>query len=354
MSDAPPPSQATPRAHVSTQGTGLSSGGLSKLGRPARGFMAADAIAIVLTMVWLLGVGIYFLAFRPQGQDGTQLGFAVSAIAIGMPIVLIWLGAMVTKTARIMRDEAERLQHALDALRNAYVSQGQTAATTRPAMEQKLDEIVARQKQAEKALADFASSVDTTVPQAAAEQPALAQPAAIEASVQPSLALGSAPQEAQQALTIADFIGALDFPENEDDVEGFRQLRRALSDPNSSSLIRASQDVLTLLSQDGIYMDDLTPDRSRPTLWRQFAEGQRGIEVSGIGGIHDRSALALAAGRMRSDPVFRDAVHHFLRQFDRTLSKFSQVATDQDITRFADTRTSRAFMLLARVAGTFD
>ena len=131
-------------------------------------------------------------------------------------------------------------------------------------------------------------------------------------------------------------------------------MRRALQDPSTKKLIRASQDALTLLSQDGIYMDDLRPDRARPEIWRRFAKGERGKAVAALGGIRDRAALALSAGRMKQDPVFRDVVHHFLRQFDRTLEDFEQNATDEEIAQMSETRTARAFMLLGRVAGTFD
>ena len=73
-----------------------------------------------------------------------------------------------------------------------------------------------------------------------------------------------------------------------------------------------------------------------------------------LGGIRDRSSLALTAGRMRSDTIFRDAAHHFLRQFDRCFQTFERAATDQDIADLADTRTARAFMLFGRVTGVFD
>jgi hypothetical protein len=96
-------------------------------------------------------------------------------------------------------------------------------------------------------------------------------------------------------------------------------------------LIRAAQDVLTLLSQDGIYMDDLKPDLSRPDLWRRFAAGERGRSIAGLGGIRDRTSLALAAGRMKADPVFRDAAHHFLRSFDRTVAAFEANASDAEL-----------------------
>lgn len=328
---------------------------LGSYARPQRGMMAADVIALALTALWLIGVVAYFMVLRPPAEEGTQAGYVLSVLAIFLPIVLIWIGATVVKTSRIMREESARLQDALDAMRTAYLAQNQSQATgVKPAVEQKLDEIVARQKQTEHAIATFATTRQAQIPAARAEQPALVQPGLPEGDSQPALALGTPPQSLAAALSVDDFIGALNFPENENDAKGFNQLRRALADPNSAKLVRASQDVLTLLSQDGIYMDDLVPDRSRPELWRKFAEGQRGIEISGIGGIHDRSALALTAGRMRADPVFRDTMHHFLRQFDRTFAKFAEGATDQDITRLAATRTARAFMLLGRAAGTFD
>ncbi len=57
---------------------------------------------------------------------------------------------------------------------------------------------------------------------------------------------------------------------------------------------------------------------------------------------------------MKQDPIFRDAAHHFLRLFDKTFAAFEKRANDGDIAALADTRTARAFMLLGRVAGTFD
>ncbi|MEM7472507.1 MAG: hypothetical protein AAF340_14245 [Pseudomonadota bacterium] len=323
--------------------------------RPDRGLVAADIVAIVLTGLWLLGVAIYFLFLRPSGQENTQSGLILSMLAIFLPIALIWIGSTVAKTAAIMRQEASRLQGAIDAMRNAYIQQSQMAPIgLKPDVEKKLSEITASLKQTESAIATFATSREARLPAQNTEQPALIQPGIAKGDSQPGLALGTPPEALAPALSVADFIGALNFPENENDAEGFRQLRRALADANSGKLVRASQDVLTLMSQDGIYMDDLRPDRSRPELWRKFAAGQRGTEISGIGGIHDRSGLALAAGRMRSDPIFRDAVHHFLRQFDKTFAKFAEQAKDDDIIRLSNTRTARAFMLLGRVAGTFD
>ena len=57
---------------------------------------------------------------------------------------------------------------------------------------------------------------------------------------------------------------------------------------------------------------------------------------------------------MREDMIFRDAAHHFLRKYDQMLVAFEADGTDEDIAALAETRTSRAFMLLGRVTGAFD
>ena len=76
--------------------------------------------------------------------------------------------------------------------------------------------------------------------------------------------------------------------------------------------------------------------------------------MAALGGVRDRTSLALTAGRMKQDPIFRDAAHHFLRLFDRMFADFEKTATDAEISSLSETRTARAFMLLGRVAGTFD
>lgn len=343
MSDQPP------------KGTPLE---LGVYNRPERGIDAADIIAIGLTAVWLLGTGIYFLALKPDVGAGSSGGFLFTLLAVFLPVGLIWIGATVTKTSRIMREEAARLQGSIDAMRNAYLNQVQAnVAAPAPGLERKLNELAAAQKQTQTALAVFASNRETRVPSGADGQPLIKPVRATslaDSDSQQTLELGTDDEIATPPLSVRDFIGALNFPQDENDQEGFRQLRLALANHDTGKLIRSAQDLLTLISQDGVYMDDLIPETADPQVWRNFANGERGQGVSSIGSIHDTSSLALAAGRMRSDAVFRDTAHHFLREFDRTFAGFVEVASDADIVDLADTRTARAFMLLGRVTGTFD
>lgn len=319
-------------------------------GRPGGQELAAG----VLSLIWIGCVAAYMI-FSPG--DGGPLGLVMAALVVFLPLALIWAAVTTSRSVRSLREEAGRLQAAVDAMRNAYVAQSQAtaAASLKPSVEKKLDEIAAAQRQTETALATFTSRRDPaqSVP-SADRKAALVPPRPTGPDEQPALALGTPAEDLRPPLSVGDFIRALNFPENAEDKAGFRALRMALEDRTTSKLVRAAQDVLTLLSQDGIYMDDLKPERSRPEVWRRFAQGERGRAIAALGGVRDRSSLALTAGRMREDTVFRDAAHHFLRQFDRTFQEFEKNASDQDLAELADTRTARAFMLFGRVTGTFD
>jgi len=309
-----------------------------------------EKLALALALLWLIGTGLFFLMFgRGDSTVGFDpLRFVTTLLAVFLPVALIWVAAASARTARIMREESARLHIAIDGIRAAYLSQQKAAnAGSSPEVAKKLNEIVEAQRKTEIALSTFISIRPNAEP---VPLPALS----VGTEEQTSLALGTPAEAITSPLASADFISALQFPESPEDKEGFRALRRALQDRRAAQLITAAQDVLTLLSQDGIYMDDLKPDRAHPDIWRRFAQGERGRPIAGLGGIRDRSSLALSAARMRSDTIFRDAMHHFLRKFDHTFGEFEKSATDAEIVALTDTRTARAFMLLGRVTGTFD
>lgn len=327
-------------------GTPTPDPGLATPPETGRQAWVTEIVAGLLSVVWVVAVLAYILA-SPPGDDVQTLGLVMTLLIVFLPLALIWVAVITLRSVRDLRAEAARLQTAVDAMRVSYVqtaSQMQAAAI-KPSVEKKLDEIAAT----------FSSRRDSalTVP-SADRKAALTPPRPEPQAEQPGLALGTPADDMRAPLSVADFIRALQFPESPDDKEGFRALRLALEDRTTAKLIRAAQDVLTLLAQEGIFMDDLKPDRARPELWRKFATGERGRAIAALGGVRDRSSLALTAGRMREDPVFRDAAHHFLRTFDRAFQEFEKNASDSDLSDLAETRTARAFMLFGRVTGTFD
>jgi hypothetical protein len=316
-----------------------------------------EVAGVVLSGAWIVLILAYVL-MAPTGSDAQTVGLMMTLLMVFLPLALVWVVVITLRSVRDLRAEAARLQASVDAMRATYVqTQGQMQQPSgiKPSVERKINEIAAVSRQAETVLATFTSRRDAslTVP-SADRKAALVQAQPEPSAEQTALALGAPAEDGRPPLSVADFIQALQFPESPDDKDGFRALRLALEDRTVAKLIRSAQDVLTLLSQDGIYMDDLKPDLSRPDLWRRFAAGERGRSIAGLGGIRDRTSLALTAGRMKTDPVFRDAAHHFLRSFDKTVAAFEPNATDVELADLGDTRTARAFMLLGRVTGTFD
>ena len=332
--------------------SGLGTGPLSPLNDPPRRGMEIAGVA--LSLVWVLLILIYVLV-TPPGSDAQTLGLIMTLLMVFLPIALIWAVVITLRSIRELRAEAKRLQATVDAMRASYVQAQAQPSGMKPSVERKIDEIAASTKEAQTVLATFSSRRDAALSVPSADRKAaLVMPQAEPTVDEPTLALGTPAEDLRPPLSVANFIRALQFPETPEDKEGFRALRLALEDRTSAKLVRAAQDVLTLLSQDGIYVDDLQPDLCHPELWRRFAGGERGRSIAALGGIRDRASLALTAARMKSDPVFRDAAHHFLRTFDKTFAAFEPNASDAELADLADTRTARAFMLFGRVTGTFD
>ncbi|RYG90453.1 hypothetical protein EU803_14625 [Loktanella sp. IMCC34160] len=321
-------------------------------------FTGTEVIALVLSLGWLAAAGAFFMFVPSEPVEGGSAGFdslrfVMTLMAVFLPVAMIWVAAAAARSARIVREESRRLQVAIDAMRKTYVADRQargSAVPSQSSVERKLNEIARSAQKTESALATFATS-RTAVARPPANPPS---PPTAAADDQPTLALGTPVEDSIPPIDRSVLIRALNFPDTDKDEEGFAALRRALRDRKAKLLIQAAQDILTLLSHDGIYMDDMRPDRARPEVWRRFAKGERGRSVAAMGGIRDRSSLALTAGRMREDTIFRDAAHHFLRKFDQMLVEFETDATDEEIDDLAKTRTARAFMLLGRVTGAFD
>ncbi len=284
----------------------------------------AEVIAAAASVLWLIVAGLLWWLL-PAGASGTFFGL----VTLLLPVALIWVAALSLRALRTAEEETRRLQYALDALRQAMLADRQARSI---------------------------GSVPPMPQETAPPSPprTMAQPAQARPEEQPRLALGNDASENAEPLSNTELILALHFPDDDQDEAGFAALRLALRDRQTRQLVQASQDVLTLMSQDGIYMDDLQPDRARPEVWRRFARGERGRAVADLGGVHDRECLAITIARLREDAIFRDAAHHFLRLFDRRLSAFEPNATDEELVMLAETRTARAFMLLGRVTGIFD
>ncbi|MBL1434993.1 MAG: hypothetical protein COB08_002165 [Rhodobacteraceae bacterium] len=301
--------------------------------------------ATIFSVLWLLGLAAYGAGYfgiigeevEPQGP--VSLETMIFLFAAILPIILVWIGVLLLRrVAEVQRDARD-----LAAMLKRFQAgpSGNPAARVTPAPKggaetnAKLAALSTQMQQVEKALVAILATKGERVAEAeTAEEP-------------------QTTSHAQDGPNWDELLHALNFPTDEKDRDGFRALRIAMGHRATSQCLRAAEDIMNLLSQDGIYTDDLSPEIAPAALWRQFAKGARGEEVAAIGGIHDAAAIAKVRTRMRSDPIFRDAALHFQRQFDITLREFCAHGSDPQIEKLANTRTGRTFMLLGRVSGMF-
>lgn len=308
-------------------------------------------IAAVLSVVWLIllagyGAGYFgLLGDLAEPRDAAFLEIVFFLMVLVLPLSLVWLGSAMIRRSFEIQDEARRLERQVRELQSGSgtkgVSQPRIKDNRVAALQMTVSELTGKIKHMEAAL--------TTVSQ---QQAALHESTAKPA--QTSLPFEEAPEVATDTpLEWSDFVRALDFPRDEKDTAGFRALRHAKRNEDAAKLLQAAEDILNMLSQEGIYMDDMRPIVCDARHWRAFASGTRGAAVSAVGGIDAPEALERITTRNGKDQIFRDTTLYFLRHFDFVLRAFADGAQDAEIQLLADTRTGRAFMLLGRSAGMF-
>lgn len=297
---------------------------------------ALTRVGLALTAAWLLLVLLFWLLGPTGTTEPSGLGRLVRVMGLVLPLALIWVGVSLGRSIEILRAEAADLRqqlgrplgqdsHGRDAARAPM-----PAPTARPA-----------------APPHGQASAPAAAPSAVAARPRPGDQRQTAMRFEPGQA------QAQAPIDVTTLIRALNFPDGPDDHEAIDALRQALRDPDLSRVLRSAQDVVTLLAGHDVYMDMLPPNPAPAAVWRRFAEGQRGSGVAALGGIHDREALETVAQMMRQDEIFRDTAHHFLRHFDGLLARLVPELDELQIAVLADSRSSRAFMLLGRVAGSF-
>ena len=370
-----------PRAGISA---GLAAS-FESLSRPRRWALAASLVWAVVVVAYAIG----FLSVAAGGGQGRATLFLDAMfflLTLTVPVVLVWLAAWLAEELAAQRalvlglaDAAMPLAVALEeASRRAQVPAGLTpeaiqravaagvAGLRAPDLGRPMDRLIIGQSRIEAALQRLASArqgapveagTSATAPDAPAPAADLRRPPAVPATatVAATVAVDSGAGAGEPAgPSFPELVRALNFPRDAEDAEGFRALKAALRQPALAQLLQAAEDVLNLLSQRGIYVDELPMDPVDAAAWRRFIRGVRGPEVAAVGGLRDPGALDTARRLMAEDSIFRDSALFFQRRFDHVLSTFAAVASDPELIELAGTRSARAFMLLARLNRTFE
>jgi hypothetical protein len=302
---------------------GVRPDGFGQSDAPRARFGLPEITALACGIVWLAGAGLHHLMNPlPPGQSGAGLRLLAAIV----PVLLLGYGAIVSLSLREVRAELRRLETSLAKMRKA--------AQTRD---------VGQNMRPYSSPTTPAPAPATATATATATSAARARPA--ETQTQLPFAVQHEPEPTP--LSWPDLLEALDLGTG-------RAMRVAMANQTAGPLLRAAQDVLGLMQTHGFSTTAPGQPDVAPNDWRSFGRGERGGLFLTIETPESAQLLALIAARLRHDVVFRDAAHHFLRQFDRRMSPLLVAASDDDIAMLARTRTARAFVTLGRAVHIFD
>lgn len=256
----------------------------------------AGRIGLIVGGVWVALLALFWLMAPAPATPPSGLARLMGIMGAVMPLALIALAVVLARTIAALRAEAAELRAGLRAMRETA-----PAAPARPA----------------------ASPAPRPPAKAAAPAPAPAQPAPLDP---------------------VQMVAALNFPNGPDDHAAIEAMRAVLRHPEAARAIRASQDIVTLLARADIYMDHLPPPSTDPAAWRDFAQGRRN---GTLGPMQAEAAVAATAAMIGGDEIFRDAALHFQRHFEAVTAKLIPELDDAQIARLADSRSARAYALIA-------
>lgn len=272
----------------------------------------AVKIAFFSTITWVIlviGVGVT----GSEGAVRSGLDWLALVVTIVLPVVLIWMAAFAADALSILHSEAASLRLVVDSLRRdaAHTSKVRAEAHDDLPQVNVLPQTVAPTGGGRRA-----GGASNPVP-----------------------------------LTAEQLILSLNFPDSPDDQPAVAALQAALASPDLARVIRASQDVITLLAAQGIFMDDQPLHLPEADLWRRFVEGSRREAMAGLARAMEEAGLGpVLHDLVRGDQILQDAVQHFLRQYDNMLQREAPGLHDAELVALSDTRSGRAFMLLAHAA----
>lgn len=305
------------------------------------------------------GLYLFVLAPAPAGA----LALVGQVFYFLLPLALIGMATMLAHRVQELAAEAAALRKELSGLRVESLRAG---TETRPARVSPAPPPAAAAEEAPMAVdaRPLPAGDAATAPVAPPQRPAAraAAPADNGAAPRPAPDAASAARpapapaagETGEDLSLPDLIRALHFPETPEDVAGFRALQRALRHHKAGQVVQAAQDMLTLLSQDGLYMDDLAVEPAAPAIWRQLAAGDRPAAAAALASAGSDAAVRACAEKLRGNTVYRDTAQHFLRRFDRMLADMVPEISDEAVEALAATRSARAFLLVGSAAGVFE
>ncbi|WP_018632133.1 hypothetical protein [Neomegalonema perideroedes] len=147
----------------------------------------------------------------------------------------------------------------------------------------------------------------------------------------------------------------LNFPVSEEDAEAEEALYEVSIDHQIGALIQASEDMLAALVDLRLYMEDHAPRIAPPEVWRAWLDGRVSVDAPPVIEIGPEEALSRVRGLIDRDPAVERLAVSFAGRFEDLVRRALDESPDSDIvTRLADTRTGRAYAMVACAGGRVD
>lgn len=145
---------------------------------------------------------------------------------------------------------------------------------------------------------------------------------------------------------------AANFPENEEDKATLDALLEVIKDKQVADMLQSAEDVLSALADANLFMEDITPHHAPAERWRGYIlDGDR-RDLIDLGGVRDPHAIEEATNTLHEREGFERTALVFLDRYESLLERlFRESPSNKLAVEMADTRTGRAYMLLARVTG---
>ncbi|MEM9097962.1 MAG: hypothetical protein AAGC79_05500 [Pseudomonadota bacterium] len=130
----------------------------------------------------------------------------------------------------------------------------------------------------------------------------------------------------------------------------------AASDPILRRLVPLGRRLQSRLAEDGLYVQDLTPDQAAPEHWQSYAQGERNALLArDLSGISDPVAVALVRASVKGDAAFRLTSEAYVRVYQKLLDRtVAQDRNGADLIALSETTGGRLFSLVGNVNGAFD
>lgn len=150
-----------------------------------------------------------------------------------------------------------------------------------------------------------------------------------------------------RALDWEKFVKAANFPENERDTATLDALYDVLTDPEAAALLQSSEDTLATLADIDLYMEDFIPEMSSVAAWQGHLNGKQSVIPIQVPVEQSRIAAKIAA-----DEKFRKLSERFIERYlVITKRLFAEGADKKLVVELSDTRTGRAYLLIADALG---